>query len=156
MSSGAAELIAGAAGSRVKASCVCACGSLDVVARAMCPRCLARQHHDKEYFGGYREQVLARDGWICQGCFYRPSQQDRDFIVVHHRVPGLSRPELMISLCAACHAIVERLHVLRSWLPPQLVILWREQHPDAAYQLQFDLGGNGGRDFNPRVVEIDL
>jgi hypothetical protein len=62
-------------------------------------------------------------------------QEDRDWIVVHHRVPGISQPALMISLCAACHAIVERLQVLDVWLPPQLVILWREQHPGAEYQL---------------------
>jgi hypothetical protein len=55
--------------------------------------------------------------------------------VVHHRVPGVSKPALMISLCAACHATVERLQVVRIWLPPQLRTLWREQHPDAEYQL---------------------
>ena len=109
MSSDIANLVAGPGGSpRTKACCLCACGSLDVVARGMSPRSFARQHHDKEYFGGYRKQVLARDGWTCEGCFYRPSQQDRDFIVVHHRMPGVSRPELMISLCAACHAIVAK------------------------------------------------
>ncbi len=52
--------------------------------------------------------------------------------------------------------LFERLQVLRSWLPPQLVVLWREKHPDAAYQLQFDLAGNNEQKFNPRVVEIDL
>jgi len=30
---------------------------------------------------------------------------------------------------------VERLQAVRRWLPPQLRILWREQHRDAAYQL---------------------
>ena len=53
----------------------------------------------------------------------------------HHRVPGVSRPALLISLCAACHATVERLQAVRIWLPPQLLILWREQHPGAEYQL---------------------
>jgi hypothetical protein len=76
----------------------------------------------------------------------------------------------MISLCAACHAIVERLQAVRIWLPPQLLILWREQHPDAAYQLPlpiecgedaaggpalFDARSNHAR-FNPKVVELDL
>jgi hypothetical protein len=68
----------------------------------------------------------------------------------------MKRPELMISLCAACHAIVERLLVLRAWLPPQLVILWREKHPDSAYQLQLHFAGADASEFNPRVVEIDL
>ncbi|MGO9443182.1 MAG: hypothetical protein ACLPXB_00240 [Thiobacillaceae bacterium] len=93
---------------------------------------------------------------------YRPAQEDRDWIVVHHRVPGVSRPSLMISLCAACHAIVERLRAVRIWLPPQLLILWREQHPDAEYQLPLPLehaAGVPGRfnvRFNPKVVELDL
>jgi hypothetical protein len=46
-------------------------------------------------------------------------------------------------------------------LPRQLVILWREQHPDADYQLplpfdpleQFALGI---APFNPKVVELRL
>jgi hypothetical protein len=33
---------------------------------------------------------------------------------------------------------------LRAWLPPQLVILWREQHPAAPFQLQFPLAHVGG------------
>jgi len=83
-------------------------------------------------------------------------------------VPGVSKPALMISLCAACHAIVERLQAVRTWLSPRLLILWREQHPDAAYQLPLpmepeDLAGgpalfharsNHAR-FNPKVVELD-
>src|ERR1700685_4087086 len=93
-----------------------ACGSLEIVARGMCPRWLARQHHDQEHFGGYREAVLRRDHWTCRGCFYRPAQQDRDWIVVRHRVPGVSKLGLMISLCAACHAIVERLQAVHTWL----------------------------------------
>ena len=109
MSTPLAHLADGPRGERIQAVFLCACGSLDIAARGMCPRCLARQHHDREHFGGHREAVLKRDHWTCQGCFYRPAQEDRDWIVVHHRVPGVSRPALMISLCAACHAIVERL-----------------------------------------------
>ena len=70
----------------------------------------------------------------------------------------------MISLCAASHAIVERLQVVRTWLPPQLLILWREQHPEAEYQLPLPIAP--GKDpagspalfqarFNPKVVELD-
>ncbi len=152
------ELFPDLGGARVPASVMCACGSLEVVARGMCPRCLARQHRDKEYFGGMREAVLDRDHWTCQGCFYRPPQADRDYIVVHHRVPGVSKKELMISLCASCHAIVERLQVVRTWLPPQLLILWREQHPDSPMQLQLPLPhvGGGPEAFNPRVVELEI
>ncbi len=165
-----AHLASGPGGERIQAVFLCACGSLDVAARGMCPRCLARQHHDREHFGGHREAALKRHHWTCQGCFYRPAQEDRDWIVVHHRVPGVSKPALMISLCAACHAIVERLQAVRTWLPPQLLILWREQHPDAAYQLPlpiecdeddptdgpavFHTWSNQAR-FNPKVVELE-
>ncbi len=169
MSTALAHLEDGPRGERIQAVLLCACGSLDVVARGMCHRCLTRQHYDQEHFGGHREAVLKRDHWTCQGCFYRPAQEDRDWIVVHHRVPGVSRPALMISLCAACHAIVERLETLRIWLPPQLLILWREQHPEAAFQLPLPIEslepspGETARvaarvttRFNPQVVELDL
>jgi hypothetical protein len=160
-----AHLADGSCEERIQAVFLCACGSLEIVARGMCPRCLARQHHDQEHFGGYREAVLRRDHWTCRGCFYRPAQQDRDWIVVRHRVPGVSKPGLMISLCAACHAIVERLQAVHTWLPPQLVILWREQHPGAECQLPlpiecfeewFDQSGASLTRFNPKVVELDL
>ena len=161
MTTSLAHLADAPRGQRLQAVLVCACGSLDIAARGMCPRCLARQHHDQEYFGGHRETVLRRDKWACQGCFYHPAQEERDWIVVHHRVPGISQPALMISLCAACHAIVERLQVLDVWLPPQLVILWREQHPDAEYQLPLpfdplEQSAAGIAPFNPKVVELDL
>ena len=153
-----AQLVPGPGGGRVQAVFMCACGSLEIAAQGMCARCLARQHHDRKYFGGQREAVLERDRWTCQGCFYKPRQENRDYIVVHHRIPGLSKKDLMISLCAACHAIVERLEVLRTWLPPQLVVLWREQHPDAPFQLQFPTvhAGGGPEQFNPRVIELNL
>jgi hypothetical protein len=74
-----------------------------------------------------------------------------------------------ISLCAACHAIVERLQAVRIWMPPQLLILWREQHRDLAYQLplpiepQQSVGGpalfharSNHAQFNPKVVELDV
>jgi hypothetical protein len=158
MSAPLSQLVPGPGGGRVQAVFMCACGSLEVVARGMCPRCLTRQHHDREHFGGHRETVLERDKWTCQGCFYRPEQKDRDYIVVHHRVPGDSKPALMISLCPACHAIVERLQVLRTWLPPQLLVLWREQHPEAPFQLQLPFVhlGCGPWEFNPKVVELEL
>ena len=95
MGSGIADLVGGLERPpRAKAGYLCACGSLDVVARGMCPRCLARQHHDKEYFGGYQEHVLTRDGWTCQGCFYRPSQQGSDIYsagVVPGGLPAVGR-----------------------------------------------------------------
>src|ERR1700733_5487760 len=78
MSAPLAHLASGPRGERIQAVFLCACGSLDIVARGMCHRCLTRQHYDQEHFGGRREAVLKRDHWTCQGCFYRPAQQDRD------------------------------------------------------------------------------
>lgn len=158
MSANQANLILAPGGMRIQAVFMCACRSLEIAARGMCARCLARQYHDQEYFGGHRESVLERDHWTCQGCFYRPKQEDRDYIVVHHRVPGVSKLALMIALCAACHAIVERLQAVRNWLPPQLFILWQEQHRDAPAQLQLPLlhVGAGPEAFNPRVIELEL
>ena len=92
MTTSLAHLADAPRGQRLQAVLVCACGSLDIAARGMCPRCLARQHHDQEYFGGHRETVLRREKGTCQGCFYRPAQEDRDWIVVHHRVPGTLKP----------------------------------------------------------------
>ncbi|MGA7930742.1 MAG: hypothetical protein WCA20_32695 [Candidatus Sulfotelmatobacter sp.] len=113
---------------------------------------------------------MRRDHWTCQGCFYRPAQAGRDWIAVHHRGPGVSRPALLISLCAACHATIERLQAVRVWLPPQLRILWREQHRGAAYQLPLPLSlpieperAAGALvavafnpKFNPKIVELDV
>jgi hypothetical protein len=55
----------------------------------------------------------------------------RDYLVVHHRRPGVSKLDLMVTLCPACHAIVHRLKTLRAWLPENLVTFWHEQHPEA-------------------------
>src|ERR1700685_3707741 len=120
MSTSLAHLADAPRGQRLQAGLVCACGSLDIAARGMCPRCLARQHHDQEYFGGQRETVLRRDKWNCQGCFYPPLKEDRYSIVFDHRPPGISHPPLMFSLGAACPAFADRLQVLDVWLPPQL------------------------------------
>lgn len=51
--------------------------------------------------------------------------------------------------------------MVRIWLPPQLLILWREQHPDAEYQLPLPfepLEQSAGVNvpFNQKIVELDL
>jgi len=70
------------------------------------PDLLTLKRQDEEYFGGLREAVLERDGYHCRGCG-APGREKRS-IIVHHRVPGVSTLELMISLCPGCHAKVER------------------------------------------------
>lgn len=105
----------------------CRCGRGKVLALGMCATCYTLKRQDEENFGGLREQVLKRDGYCCRAC--GASGRVKRSIVVHHRVPGVSRLHLMISLCPACHAIVSRTRVMRRPMPPLLVELWREQHP---------------------------
>jgi len=138
---------------RVQASMFCACGSMNLVAKGMCGPCLARQQRDRESFGGLRENVLDRDLWTCQGCGHHPQDAMRDYLVVHHRRPGVSKLDLMVTLCPACHAIVHRLKTLRAWLPENLVTFWHEQHPEAPLQLQFDMAMP---EFNPDLFELDV
>jgi 5-methylcytosine-specific restriction endonuclease McrA len=82
---------------------------------------------DEEYFGGLREKVLERDGYRCRVC--DASGRDKRSIIVHHRVPGKSVLNLMISLCPACHAKIHRTRVVIRLMPTLLLELWRELHP---------------------------
>jgi hypothetical protein len=45
---------------------------------------------------------------------------------------------LMISLCLSCHAKVGRTKCVLSEMPPLLLLLWREQHPDGHEQVMID------------------
>lgn len=93
------------------------------------------KRQDEEYYGGLREVVLDRDDRHCRAC---PNLLGRK-LVVHHRVPGVSKLELMITLCTACHAIVERTQMVLSEMTPLLLELWRERHPKGQEQLQLPL-----------------
>lgn len=57
---------------------------------------------------------------------------------VHHRVSGVSKLHLMITLCAAHHAKVGRLQVADKRMSPLLLELWREQHPQGHEQVALD------------------
>jgi hypothetical protein len=99
------------------------------------------KRQDEAYFGGLREAVLARDRYRCRGC--GASGRGKRKVTVHHRVPSVSRLELMISLCPGCHAKVERTKMMLSEMTPLLLALWREQHPEGHEQvmLAFDARG---------------
>lgn len=58
------------------------------------------------HFGGLRELVLKRDGYRCRVCV--TSGRDKRSIIVHHRKPGGSVLNLILSLCPGCHAKVYR------------------------------------------------
>jgi 5-methylcytosine-specific restriction endonuclease McrA len=98
-----------------------------VLARGLCATRYTLKRQDEEYFGGMREAVLERDGYRCSVC--DASARDKRSIIVHHRVPGKSVLNLMLSLCPACHAKVHRTKAVLTEMPPLLLELWREQHP---------------------------
>ena len=114
----------------------CRCGREKVLALGLCASCYTMKRQDDEYFGGLREQVLERDGHCCRVC--GASGRRKRSIVVHHRVPGKSLLHLMISLCPGCHAKVGRTKAVLSRMPPLLLQLWREQHPDGHEQTTLD------------------
>ena len=114
----------------------CRCCRQAVLAHGMCATCYILRRQDEEYFGGLREMVLERDGYRCRVCD-RPGTGKRS-ITVHHRVPGESKLQLMISLCPGCHARVHRTKAVLAAMPPLLLVLWREQHPDGHEQTALD------------------
>ncbi|MDX6457919.1 MAG: hypothetical protein QOJ51_3789 [Acidobacteriaceae bacterium] len=84
----------------------------EILALGLCASCYTMRRQDEAYFGGLREAVLARDGYRCRGC--GASGRGKRKITMHHRVPGVSRLDLMISLCPGCHAKVERTKMVLS------------------------------------------
>ena len=119
----------------------CRCGNAKIIAHGLCWTCYSLKRQDEEYFGGQREEVLKRDSYRCRVCSEMPEvawlcvgQRPG----VHHRVPGVSEKHLMITLCAGHHAMVTHTLFLDKGWPPLLILLWREQHPEAHEQLQLD------------------
>ena len=132
----------------------CPCGEHDVVASGLCRTCYNLKRQDEEDFGGLREKVLDRDGRMCRVCAELPEVERLCVgqpLSVHHRVPGVSKLHLMITLCAAHHAIVERLAVANRAMPPLLRKLWREQHPKAPEQARLSF-----RSEDPPAVHVPL
>lgn len=127
----------------------CPCGRDRVLANGICATCYALRRQDDERFGGLREAVLERDSHSCRVC--GASGRRKRSIVVHHRVPGRSLLHLMIALCPACHAKVHRTRVVLSRMPPLLLTLWREQHPNGHEQTQMDF-----RISSPAAVPVAL
>jgi hypothetical protein len=110
----------------------CRCGSTSTYVRGLCQRCYHRERADRKHFAGLREQVLARDQHRCRGC---QAGSIDTVLAVHHRQPGSSSLELLVTLCPACHAVVERTQVLFRDVPGLLRVLWRELHPAASEQM---------------------
>ena len=117
----------------------CPCGTRPPAVAGLCRPCYRQLLHSRAHFGGQRHLVLERDHQTCRVCG-TPNQR-----TVHHRRPGKNAPELLITICPACHPRIHRLAALRRYVPPALVPLWAEQHPHTALQLQLDFeqGANG-------------
>ena len=96
----------------------------------LCRSCYRAAAHSRRRFAGLREEILDRDGRLCRAC------GSAGRLHVHHRKPGINDRELLITVCAGCHARLHRLATLRAWIPELLVILWIEQHPGVPVQLQ--------------------
>jgi len=73
--------------------------------------CYTPKRQDEEYFAGLRERFSSVTT-IPAGYAEHLAGGKRS-IVVHHRLPGVSRLHLMMSLCPARHAIVSRTRVIR-------------------------------------------
>jgi 5-methylcytosine-specific restriction endonuclease McrA len=105
---------------------------LELLSAGLCRRCYYRTYRSEIYFGGHREQVLARDRGQCQSCGAAGK-----WLNVHHRRPGVHDAAWLITVCAACHTRIHRLQILRRWYPEALLVFWEELHPVAPRQLQF-------------------
>ena len=113
----------------------CPCGRIEILAVGLCSSCYSMKRQDEENYGGLREAVLDRDQRRCRAC---PNIERRK-LCVHHRVPAVSKLDLMITLCTACHAIVERTQIVLGEMTPLLLVLWREKHPEGKEQLHLPL-----------------
>jgi hypothetical protein len=113
----------------VQRALYCRCGNEKILVLGLCATSYTLKRQNEECFGGRREEVLARDGYRCAvpGC--TTLKQGKRSIAVHHRMPGISDPKLMIALCLTCHAKMTRTQYLRREWPLLLRVLWREQHP---------------------------
>jgi len=109
---------------------LCSCGRDFSWAGGLCRACYRARAHSRQRFDGLREEILERDGRLCRAC----GAAGR--LHVHHRRPGVNDRELLITVCAGCHARLHRLAALRIWIPELLVALWVEQHPGVTVQLQ--------------------
>ena len=108
----------------------CPCGRDFPWTAGLCRSCYRAASRSRRRFSGLRDEILDRDGHQCRAC------GSANRLHVHHRKPGINDRDLLITVCAACHARLHRLAALRIWVPEPLVVLWIEQHPGAPVQLQ--------------------
>ena len=113
----------------------CRCGESRLYAARKCLPCYSRDKRNERHYAGLREEVLKRDGYRCCTCRFTPSAEEENrLLVVHHCQPGVSELHRMLTLCAACHARVERTKFLKRDVSNLVRELWRELHPQAHEQ----------------------
>jgi 5-methylcytosine-specific restriction endonuclease McrA len=112
----------------------CRCGQPLPRRAAQCRRCSQGEWYSRRRFGSNRETVLERDGRRCRACGAGTIP-----LHVHHRCPGRHEAELLLTVCASCHARIHHLLTNRRWLASPLFEFWLEQHPDSSIQLQLAL-----------------
>lgn len=114
---------------------LCGCGSAELFRRGFCRTHYWADQRSQQRFGGWREQVLIRDGRHCLACGeFDPAQ-----IVVHHRMPDIHRLPWLLTLCRACHARIHHTWRPRYGMSELLRTLWREQYRGAPEQLELAL-----------------
>jgi len=101
--------------------------------RKLCVKCRKRLSYSMNSHGGHRLAVLLRDEFRCVSC------HREDLLNVHYRNGNHKDHRLanLITLCARCHARVERSGVFRcngTAGESLLLQLWGELHPGEYYQ----------------------
>lgn len=84
----------------------------------LCSKCYRMRRHSRDYFGGNREAVLVRGAFQYRSC----GAGEARLLHVHHRHPGNSDPDLLITVCSGCHARLHRLASIYSWIPELLAV----------------------------------
>lgn len=127
----------------------CPCGRDRVLASGMCATCYELWRQDDERFGGLREAVLERDGHSCRVCGASGWREalHRCASPCSRQIPSPPDNCALPSVPAKVH----RTRVVLSLMPPLLVTLWREQHPDGHEQTQIDF-----RTSSPAAIPVVL
>lgn len=120
-------------------SLLCGCGVSSVGRLGLCSKCERRARLSRENFDGFREAALRRDGYRCRVC----NEPDESLLLVHHRKPGVSGLENLITLCRRCHVRIHRTFRPGFWFASIELLrrLWREVNADLAEQRLLDLLG---------------
>jgi 5-methylcytosine-specific restriction endonuclease McrA len=105
-------LSAAAARSPFQKPLFCPCGRDLPAVAGLCHAC----YRSRRRFAGLRDEILERDGRACRAC------GTGHRLHVHHRKPGVHERALLVTVCAACHARLHRLHALRRWVISLMVV----------------------------------